>query len=543
MITTAACCLSGPEMNQTTMTRQTASMARSISVLSVTGIICKFVGVLYSIPLARILGDKGLGLFQTVFPTYNLLLTLSSAGLPVAVSRMVAHFLAREEPANARKVFSVAAKILFGIGFLFSFLMIISNGLLVRIVGVEEASKGFYVIAPCVMIVCVLSAFRGYVQGHQNMIPTAISQLIEQVGKVAVSLPLAAAGMKRSMAEGAAGALLGITIVEVLALAYMVLYSYIRGKKSGTAAGKADATAKFLSKRLIAIAVPITISACIIPLAQFIDSALMVNRMVGAGLTTDDATSLYGIFSGMVIRLINIPTALALAISMSLVPAISYAKSLNDKKGITQRADTGIRYASLIGFPCAIGMSVLAKPILAFFYVDVLTPERLQTAAELLTVSALTVFLFTQVQATSSILQGLHHQKIPMYTMIAGVLCKIVLNYVLIGTPGIYIHGGPVASIVCYSAAMIPNLYFCCKYGELKFNWKDWILRPGFAAACMAGAALLLKTVLPEGRLVTILEIVCGAAVYFAVGWIVKAYTAEDLPVKLRRLLRKDPAR
>ena len=113
----------------------------------------------------------------------------------------------------------------------------------------------------------------------------------------------------------------------------------------------------------------------------------------------------------------------------------------------------------------------------------------------------------------------------------------------LIGTPGIYIHGGPVASIVCYSAAMIPNLYFCCKYGELKFNWKDWILRPGFAAACMAGAALLLKTVLPEGRLVTILEIVCGAAVYFAVGWIVKAYTAEDLPEKLRRLLRKDPAR
>ena len=121
----------------------------------------------------------------------------------------------------------------------------------------------------------------------------------------------------------------------------MVLYSYIRGKKSVTAAGKADATTKFLSKRLIAIAVPITISACIIPLAQFIDSALMVNRMVGAGLTTDDATSLYGIFSGMVIRLINIPTALALAISMSLVPAISYAKSLNDKKGITGNGPVG----------------------------------------------------------------------------------------------------------------------------------------------------------------------------------------------------------
>ena len=435
---------------------------------------------------------------------------------------------------------------LFTIGLFFSVLMVLCNSLLVNMVGVEETSAGYYAIAPCVLIVCVLSAFRGLFQGQQNMVPTAVSQVMEQVGKVALSLPLAALGLKRSVAAGAAGALLGITLSETIALVYMAVRFYIKKEEFNRYPQDPEAhetSRKTLLSRLVIISIPITVSACIIPFSQFIDSAMMIKRMLVSGLAQADAEAYYGLFTSVVIRLINIPTALALAISMSLVPAISYAKSLNDKKGITQRADTGIRYASLIGFPCAIGMSVLAKPILAFFYVDVLTPERLQTAAELLTVSALTVFLFTQVQATSSILQGLHHQKIPMYTMIAGVLCKIVLNYVLIGTPGIYIHGGPVASIVCYSAAMIPNLYFCCKYGELKFNWKDWILRPGFAAACMAGAALLLKTVLPEGRLVTILEIVCGAAVYFAVGWIVKAYTAEDLPEKLRRLLRKDPAR
>ena len=523
------------------MTKQAGSMTKGITVLGLTGIICKLFGVLYSIPLARILGDKGLGLFQTVFPTYNLLLTLSSAGLPVAVSRMVAHYLAREEQQNAKRVFDIALKLLFCIGFLFSFLMFISNQFLIRLVGVEEASKGFYVIAPCVLIVCILSAFRGYVQGHQNMVPTAISQLIEQVGKVAVSLPLAAVGMKRSMAEGAAGALLGITIVEALALLYMVLLYYIRLRKNTGAAGDIPTVSgKFLSRRLISISIPITVSACIIPLAQFIDSALMVNRMVDSGLTRDAATSLYGIFSGMVIRLINIPTALALAISMSLVPAISYANSLNDKQSVVQKSSTGLRYASLIGFPCAIGMSVLAKPILAFFYVDVLTPERLQTASELLTVSALTVFLFTQVQATSSILQGLQHQKIPMYTMIAGVLCKIVLNYVLIGTPGINIHGGPVASIVCYSVSMIPNLYFCCRYGEMPFNWKDWIVRPGFAAACMAAAVLLLRSVLPLSRIATVAEIACGVLVYLLAAWLTKAITADDLPARLRRRIRKD---
>ncbi len=522
------------------MAKQSGSVVKGISVLGLTGIICKFVGVLYSIPLARILGDKGLGLFQTVFPTYNLLLTLSSAGLPVAVSRMVAHFLAKDEPQNAEKVFRIALKILFCIGLVFSLMMFFSNQLLVRLVGVEEAARGFRVIAPCVFIVCILSAFRGYIQGHQNMVPTAVSQLIEQVGKVAVSLPLAAIGMKRSMADGAAGALLGITIVEALALIYMIiLYTVHRRKNPLDLSGRPSESGRRLANRLISISIPITISACIIPLAQFIDSALMVNRMVSAGLTKDTATSLYGIFSGMVIRLINIPTALALAISMSLVPAVSSAKAVENKAGIIKESNTGIRYAALIGFPCAIGMSVLAKPILAFFYSGTLTAERLQTASELLTVSALTVFLFTMVQATSSILQGLHHQKIPMYTMIAGVSCKIILNYVLIGTPGIDIHGGPIASIVCYSVSMIPNLYFCCKYAEMKFNWADWILRPGFAAACMGVTVWLLKRALPGGHITTILLIACGIIVYLGVACADRALHTDELKAVISRRRRK----
>ncbi len=519
------------------MSGQVKSVARGISVLGIAGIICKVVGVLFSIPLARILGDKGLGLFQTVFPTYNLLLTLSSAGLPVAVSRMVAHYLAKDEPQNAERVFRIALKILFAIGLLFSLLMFFSNHLLVRLVGVEEASKGFRVIAPCVFIVCLLSAFRGYIQGHQNMVPTAVSQLIEQVGKVAVSLPLAAFGMRQSMAEGAAGALLGITIVEILALIYMILYTYLHRRKNDPRLLRepSSVTGRQLSKRLVVISVPITISACIIPLAQFIDSALMVNRMVGAGLTRDTATSLYGIFSGMVIRLINIPTALALAISMSLVPAVSFAKSLEDHTAIVREANTGIRYAALIGFPCSIGMSVLAKPILAFFYSGTLTEARLQTASELLTVSALTVFLFTVVQATTSILQGLHHQKIPMYTMIAGVSFKVLLNYLLIGTPGIDIHGGPVASIVCYSVAMIPNLFFCCRYAEMKFNWMDWIVRPGLAALIMGAAVWGLKAVLPAGRITTILLVLAGLIAFSGAAVLLKAVSMNDLNAILRR--------
>lgn len=514
------------------------SIVSGISVLGVTGIICKLVGVLYSIPLAAILGDTGLGMFQTVFPTYNLLLTVSSAGLPVAVSRMVSSYLAKEDPKNAKKVFVVALKLLALMAAFCTILMLVGNTLLTRLVGVPEASRGFYAIAPCIAIVCVLSAFRGFIQGQQNMVPTAISQLIEQVGKVAFSLPLAALGMTRSVAEGAAGALLGITIVEVLALLYMIIRYYRKANEFNAIEAnptEPEAGQKTLCVTLIRISIPITLTACIIPLAQFIDSTLMIKRLVVAGFDTDSATALYGIFSGMVIRLINIPTALALAISMSLVPAISAATAVNNPESIRKQSDDGIRYAFLIGFPCALGMSVLAYEILGFFYQETLSPERLQIASELLTVSGLTVVLFTVVQATSSILQGLRKQNLPAITMVIGVVCKIILNYVLIAIPSINIHGGPIASVVCYSAAMIPNLILCCKYANMKFNWSGWILRPGLAALAMYLTEWGLKAILPYGRITTIVKVLVGVGVFCAAAFFLKAVTREDISAFTRK--------
>ena len=520
------------------MAKQTGSIARGVSVLGITGIVCKVIGVLYSIPLARILGDTGLGLFQTVYPTYNLFLTLSSAGLPVAVSRLVAHYLAKGDPQNAKRSFKFALLLLFCIGSAFSLIMLVSNHMLVRLVGVEEASHGFYAIAPCVAIVCVLSAFRGFVQGQQNMVPTAVSQVIEQVGKVALSLPLAAIGMRVDIATGASNALMGITMVEAIALSYMAIRYWLKRKDFSSIPQLSDEPAvpgRWLVPRLVAISVPITISACIIPLSSFIDSALMVNRMVSSGVEHETATALYGIFSGMVIRLINIPTALALAISMSLVPAISAVKAVENKSAIRSESDTGIRYAFVIGFPCSIGMSMLSENIIRFFYLETLSSERIIIASQLLSMSALTCVLFTVVQATSSILQGLHRQRIPMYTMIAGVVCKIVLNFVLIGTPGINIHGGPVASLVCYTVAMVPNLYFCCKYAGMRFNLSGWIIRPGIATLAMAAVVSFMRLVLPVNRILTIIEVIAGFGIYAVVALADRALTKDDLRMFVRR--------
>lgn len=520
------------------MATKSKSIVAGMTVLGLAGIICKLVGVLFSIPLTWLIGADGLGVFQAVFPTYNLLLTVSSAGLPVAVSRLVSHCLAKDDPRNARRVFRAATWLLTALGCICTLLMLAGSDVLAAHVNQAESKLGFQVIAPCVMIVCMLSAFRGFIQGQQNMTPTAISQLIEQVGKVLISLPLAYLGAKIDIAHGAAGALLGITIVEAVALLYMVVL-YLRKRSAFDAIQQLsdDAPVSYgaLSMRLLSISIPITIGACIVPLSQFVDSSMLVDRMMSTGMTLEQARPVYGLFSGLVIRLINIPTALALAVSMSLVPAISSAKATEDDAAVRRQSDMGLRFAFLIGLPCSIGMSLLSRPIMAFFYEETLSAEHLTIASELLSVSSLTVVLFTVVQATSSILQGLNRQRIPMYTLVAGVACKIVLNYTLVGIPEIHIHGAPIASLVCYTVSMVPNLYYVLKYSKLRFNWTGWVLRPGAATAAMGVVVWAMRELLPMNRLMTMVEIAVGVVVYAVTALAVGAITKDDLQAFKRK--------
>lgn len=176
-----------------------------MTILSVVGLICKIVGALYRIPLAWLIGDEGMGTYQLVFPTYNMLLTISSAGLPVAISRMVSFTLARDDPRNARRIFRVALCLLSTLGLIATLLMLVRSPTLALRSGDPSTQPGFVAIAPALLLVCAMSALRGFMQGQQNMVPTAISQLIEQVGKVFVALPLAYFGMRISVAYAAAG--------------------------------------------------------------------------------------------------------------------------------------------------------------------------------------------------------------------------------------------------------------------------------------------------------------------------------------------------
>ena len=517
---------------------KTKSIIGGMTVLGLAGVICKLVGVLFSIPLQWMIGMKGLGVYNAVFPTYNLLLTISSAGLPVAVSRLVARSLAKDDPSSAKNVFKTALILLTAVGSVATIIMLAGSNLLAVASDQPTSRIGFQVIAPCVLLVCMLSAFRGFMQGQQNMTPTAISQLIEQVGKVFLALPMAYFGSKIGIEYGAAGALLGTTIVEGIALLYMIIL-YFRRKAAFASlpqlANELPESRSSIAKQLMGISLPITIGACIVPLSQYIDSTMLVGRLMSTGMEAGKAASVYGLFSGTVIRIINIPTALALAVSMSLVPAISSAKAIEDHRQIVRQTDLGMRFAFLIGLPCSIGMSVLAEPLMRFFYEGSIVEEELILGGELLTMSGLTIILFTVVQATTSVLQGLGKQRIPMYTLVAGVVCKIVLNYVLIAIPEINIHGAPIASLVCYTVSMVPNLYYMLKYTKSKMNWMGWIVRPGIATAAMGVVVFAMRELLPGGRLMLLVDVAVGVVVFAVAALAIKAITKEDLRAFRRR--------
>lgn len=524
------------------MTNKQKSLVGGISILGIAGLICKIIGVLYKIPLARAVGPMGMGVYHLVFPTYNLLLTISSAGIPVAISRMVAGFLARGEKKNAVRVFRVALALLFVFGLMGTFIMIALSPTLAGIKGTREASVSFIAIAPSLLFVCVMSAFRGFMQGRRRMAPTAISQLIEQVGKVLIAMPLANIGMARGgHIWGAAGALLGISIGELLALLYMMIDYYVAKNDfdSLVDSGMPATGRRTLAKDLLLVSLPITIGACIVPIAGEVDAAMLV-RMMSAYIPKQEALIYYGTYTGLVFPLINVPTALAMATATALVPAISIAYEKKDRAAIARQSATGLRIASVIGFPASIGLSLLARPILfVLFSGKEYTAPQLMKGAALLEISALTVILFTLVQTTSGILQGLHKQRIPMYTLALGVAMKIILNYSLVRIPEVNIHGAPFASILCYGASLAPNLYYIQKYAGMKIKWDEVVWRPLAASFVMGGCILIANALLGErldrSLLLLCLVLIMAMAVYAAAAVALKAVRKEDIPNRFRR--------
>lgn len=352
------------------------SFIKGAAILGAAGVLVKILGALYRIPLGNIIKPEGMGYYQTAYPFYVLLLTISTSGVPVAIAKLVSEKSAIGDYRNAYKVFRVALTGLFIAGVLTSLFVLINARGIVESLGNPNAYYALIALVPALFFVPIMAAFRGFFQGRQNMVPTALSQISEQLFRVVLGLlitylllgkgiPFAAGG---ASSGGSLGALAGtITMYIIFITNKKTINEEIRTSISREEYGVSE-----IIKDLLVIAVPITIGAAIAPIMDAIDASMVIKRLQTIGYSEGVANELYGQLKGYAQTLINLPQVFSISIAMSLVPAIANAKARKQKKEVEGIIGSGIRITLLIGLPCALGLFVLARPIIGLLYFKIL---------------------------------------------------------------------------------------------------------------------------------------------------------------------------
>ena len=532
------------------MSKTTKSFVAGAAILGFAGLIVKIIGAFYRIPLTNMIGTEGMGIYQVAYPIYSTLLVISTSGIPTAISKMVAEKTAVGDYRNAHRIFQVAFRVLLIIGLLTSAVMLAGNRLIAQGLGDEMAAASIMAIAPALFFVSLLSAYRGYFQGLQRMVPTAASQVVEQIGKLAIGLYLAyQMYLTGGPAAGAAGALLGVTLSEVAALVLLIgMYNRNKGEiKQDIRQSPRRHILSFRAvlRNLAAMAIPITLGGIIMPVAQMIDTAMIHGRLEAIGYALEARRTLLGILTGQVNTLVNMPAVLTVALSMSLVPAISASVAERAPVAVRTKAETGLKLAILIGLPCAVGMYLMAEPILSMLY-RTGTADEMAIAVELLGVMSIAVFFLSIVQTMTGVLQGLGKVGVPVFALLIGALTKVVVNYILLGIPEINIKGAAISTICCYSVAALVDVVMAARLSHMRLRFGDMLVRPLLSAGGMGVAVyfvnLWARKLIHSNTVVTILAIGVAAMVYVFMLLITKAVRPADMAyipggAKITRLL------
>ncbi|QQY79493.1 stage V sporulation protein B [Keratinibaculum paraultunense] len=506
---------------------------KGAAILSIAGAIVKVLGAFYRIPLNNILGSEGIGYYQTAYPLYVLLLTISTAGFPVAIAKLVSEKRALGDHKGAHKVFKIAFLGMLMAGLLTSLFVFINAKLIVKSWGNEDAYYALVALVPALFFVPIMSAFRGYFQGRQTMTPTALSQIMEQLFRVIGGLILTYYLLGMGLPIAAGGASFGGSIGAIAGAITMIIIYFSKRGEIGEELRSSPENEERVSKiirELLTIAIPITIGAAIVPIMNSIDTLLVFKRLKAIGFTKETANSLYGQLTGHAQTLINLPLIFSTALSISLVPAISMANTKKDYKEIRNITSSGMRITLLIGLPAAFGLFVLAEPIIGLLYFK-LSPEEIISTGKILSILSFGVVFLTFVQSLTAILQGLGRPIVPVVNLGIGAAFKVVLTYILTGIPNINVKGAAISTVTAYFIASLLDLIAVYKYTRLKLDIMDIFIKPLFASSLMALSAKLIYASFRSiigNSLSTIIAIVLAAGIYFILLIVIGSLTYED---------------
>ena len=504
------------------------------AMLAAAAVIVKLIGAAYKIPLSNILGSAGQTYFDTAYQIYNFLLTFSTAGLPLAISRMTSQAHAKGLENEKRRIFSTAIWLFFGLGLVCSVLMFFRADALARFLNNSLAATAVQALAPAVFCVCLLACMRGYTQGQGNMTPTAVSQVLEALLKLGIGLPLAwyVLHIGKTAELSAAGAIVGVTAGTAVSMLF--LCAYLVTHRNRKESPDVPSSSGQIIKQILLIGVPITLSNSAMSIINIIDTKIVMGRLQnGLGLSETAAAVLNGQYR-IAMNMPNMVASFVYPVTMSLIPFAAAALARKDHAEADRIISSAFRLIAILALPAGVGLSVLSTPI------------------EQLILGIALIFICLMI-LTNAILQTYGKEKLPIFTVIAGGVVKVVMNYILVGNPDISIHGAPISTLCCYLTICGLNLFFVWKYSPEKPRYTRLFGKPIVASAVMGAAAWavcgLVARVL-SGRsayganaLATFCGILAGVVVYGVLVITLRILRAEDVKAlpkgeKIAKLLR-----
>ena len=579
--------------------RKKQSLLTGAGVLAIATVLVKIISAVYKIPLLNLLTPEGNGYFQGAYAIYNPLYAISMAGLPIAVAKMVSQSIENGRIRDAQRIFHVAQKLFFVVGLTGTLILMLVAYPYSVLVKSPMNYVSVLTVAPCIMFCCMMSSFRGYYEGLNNMTPTGVSQVIEAAVKFIFGLSATyvcfnhwintyhkeavngvatvfgvevhneAEALSVMYPYAAAVAIAGVTLGSMLGL----LYLFIRYKRKGFGftreelvnSPEADSD-KNLRKALIKIAAPIALSSVVLNISNMIDDLTIRSRLayaleigldsiknmyitaLEASQTLDEGINnyLYGTHAA-VLSIKNLIPTITLTLGISAIPVLSAAWARKNKTDIKKAIETVLRVTMMIAMPAGLGIAAIPGPILGIIYSS--QPEMIPVAEPMLRVYGLGIFLFAATSPMTNMLQAVGRMDIPIKSIAVGSCAKILLNFILIGNPEININGAPISTTVCYIIIFAINLTSLLKVTKVKIDFVSVYLKPLVSAAACGITAwgvnyIITEKLMMESRIFTIVSIGMGAVVYAVLMLILKGIVKDDVEMlpkgeKIAKILAK----
>lgn len=540
-------------------------------VLAAATLIVKIIGILYKIPLSNMVGAVGRGYFDSAYNLYIPIYTISMAGLPVAVSKMVSQYMALKRYRDVKMTFKVAARLFLITGTLGTVLLLILAYPYAYLAKSMEALPAIFAITPSIFFCCIMSIYRGYYNGLRNMTPTAMSEVWEAIGKVVFGLACAkfsiTYGYQRfeqgltvygktvtTEAEAAsaiypyaaAAAAIGVTVGTVIGMIYMMILYKVKGDgitRNELSASPKPANSVSIAKSLVGLAVPVVASSLVFSVTNLIDTITVQNRLAtmiegnldyirgiyGAQLAVSNILDadipkyLYGAYT-MSLDFKNLIPSITMTLGVSAIPALSAAWALKDGKALKNSVESVLRVTMMFSLPAGIGMGVLATPILQMMYETGKSADAVSIAAPIMAAYGYTIFLISLSQPMTNMLQAIGKAKVPVVSLSIGAVAKVITNYIFIGIPEININGAVIGTVVCYTIIVAINLFMLLKVTKTRINIMSVFIKPLISSVLCGVAAYtsygIFNSILPDitkgGHSVTNI-IATVIAIFFAV--------------------------